>query len=180
MIKKTIILFCILILSHSVFAYEDCIITADGKLSDIKIQHNDIVDVFPLITVTNDKNTLFVHPLKAGSTKFTVLKDKKDKFLFSVNVTDKKTNISEVKGFEILTFDCPPDVYEYSFELDKPPVTEQEIKKETDLNNIEMDIDEPPFFYNSNDAEVNKRINEAKEYQNFIDTLSEPPELRGE
>ena len=59
--------FCTLfagLFSLPVAAFEDCIITTKGKLNDIRIQHNDIIDVFPLITISNNKNTLIVHPLK--------------------------------------------------------------------------------------------------------------------
>ena len=56
--KALIIVFVQLIASLGVFAYEDCIISTDGKMTDIKIQHNDIIDVFPLITIMNDKMSL--------------------------------------------------------------------------------------------------------------------------
>ena len=115
---------------QSVFAYEDCIILANGKLTDIKIQNNNIVDVFPLITVMNDKNTIIVHPLKTGQTKFSVVKDNSDKIFFDVKVTGEKTYVSNVDGFEMLTIDCPP-IEEY-FELDEPPA--------------EFELDEPPIL----------------------------------
>ena len=124
---KSLLLFFFLLFMQSVFAYEDCIITAEGRMSDIKIQHNDIIDVFPLITVMNDKNTIIVHPLKTGQTKFSVVKDN-NKFLFDVKVTEEKTYVNNVDGFEILTIDCPPS--EEYFELDEPPT--------------EFEIDEPP------------------------------------
>lgn len=123
-----------------VFAYEDCVIMTDGKLTDIKIQHNDVIDVFPLVTISNDKNTLIVHPLKTGETKFTVLKNNKDKFLFSVKADDEKTEINPVEGFEIFTVDCPPEAYEYSFDLDEPPETENS------TDDISDELDEPPML----------------------------------
>jgi len=128
-IKSLLLLFFFLLFMQSVFAYEDCIITADGRMSDIKIQHNDIIDVFPLITVMNDKNTIIVHPLKTGQTKFSVVKDN-NKFFFDVKVTEEKTYVSNVDGFEMLTIDCPP-IEEY-FELDEPPA--------------EFELDEPPIL----------------------------------
>jgi len=129
-IKSLLLLFFFLLFMQSVFAYEDCIITADGRMSDIKIQHNDIIDVFPLITVMNDKNTIIVHPLKTGQTKFSVVKDNSDKIFFDVKVTGEKTYVSNVDGFEMLTIDCPP-IEEY-FELDEPPA--------------EFELDEPPIL----------------------------------
>lgn len=140
--KKYILILLALILSMPVFAFEDCIISTNGKLTDIKIKDNDIIDVFPLITVMNDKNTLFVHPLKVGTTKFSIVKDKKIKYIFNVSVTEESTVIDEAAGFDILTLDCPPNAYEYYFDLDEPPGT---------------------------------NVNE-----DFIDSLDEPPVLKGE
>ena len=108
--KKYIILLALSMLSLPTFAFEDYIITTDGKLTDIKIQHNDIINVYPLITVDNEKNTLVIEPLKVGETKFTVLKNNKDKYLFNVNVTEDKTTVEVVEGFGILAIDAPPNL----------------------------------------------------------------------
>jgi len=107
------------------FAYEDCLVTTNGKMTEIRIENHDIIDVYPLITVMNDKNTLIVHPLKTGETRFSVLKNNKDIALFHVKITPDETKIDDVKGYEILTLDGPPEIYEY--ELDFPPVI-QEVK----------------------------------------------------
>ena len=147
-------LFTFLFLISHVFAYEDCILTTNGKMTEISIQHNDIVDIFPLITVMNDKNTLIIHPLKEGSTKFSIIKDGKDKYFFDVIVTEDSTKISPKDGFDILNIDCPPISYEYYFDLDIPPYEGGEI----------IDIDEPP--YSSDNTELYN--------------LDEPPKLRGE
>ena len=137
--NRFFLLFIFFMLCLPVFAFEDCIISTNGKLTDIKIQNNDIIDVYPLITVMNDKNTLFVHPLKVGNTKFTVIKNGKDKYLFNVNAMEDLTKIDEVKGFDILTIDCPPNGYEYYFDLDEPPV-------ESTNNEIIKNLDEPPVL----------------------------------
>ena len=133
----------LLIVSHLIslptWSYEDCIITTNGKLSNIKIQHNDIIDVFPLITILNDKNTLIVHPLKEGETKFTVIKNNKDKFLFDVKVKENVTILKDVEGFELFTIDAPPNAYEYYFDLDEPLAPD---KDDDFINNL----DEPPVL----------------------------------
>ena len=155
-IEKTFSLLILLtgiIFMQSANAFEDCIITTNGKLTNIKIEHNDVIDVYPLVTISNEKNTLFVQPLKVGETKFTVIKNNKDKYLFDVKVTEAKTEINEIQGFDILTVDCPPNLYEYYFDLDEPP----EVNNTSDI----------------------KKLEEAKEYQDFIDNLEAPPELRG-
>ena len=150
--RLLLIITCFTGLMQSANALEDCIITTNGKLSDIKIQHNDIINVYPMITVDNDKNTLILEPLKVGETKFTVLKNNKDKYLFNVKVTEDKTSVEAVEGFRVLTIDEPPNLYEEYFDLDEPP--------------------EVTFKSNS------QRLEESRQYQEFIDSLEEPPELR--
>ena len=77
---KKLLTSLIFILSASyACAYETCLITADGKLTDISIENNDIIDVCPIFTILNEKNTLLVRPLKEGETRFCVLKNNKDK-----------------------------------------------------------------------------------------------------
>ena len=150
MIKKYLLTALSIILPYPVFAYEDCIITTNGKLTDIKIQQNDIINVYPLITVDNNKNTLVIEPLKTGETKFTVLKNDKDKYLFNVSVTEDKTTVEVVEGFGVLSIDTPPVSYEEYFDLDEPP----------EVNNTSL-------------------LEESKRFQEYIDSLDEPPELRG-
>ena len=103
----------------STYAYEDCIITNNGKLTDISIEDNTIIDVYPLVTVMNDKNTLIVHPLKSGKTRFCVLKNNKNISMFTVEVNEFNTTINAPEGFEVFTLDKPTDDFE--FELDEPP-----------------------------------------------------------
>lgn len=102
------------------FAFEDCIISTNGKLTDISIENNKIIDVYPLITVMNEKNTLIVHPLMEGKTRLCVLKNGKEKIMFNVTVEDDKTTVGDVEGFSILRIDPPPEIYEY--DIDMPPI----------------------------------------------------------
>ena len=118
--KKLILFILSLISINSVQAFEDCLIITDGKLSDIKIEDNKIIDVCPLITVMNDKNTLIVHPLMIGKTRFCVLKNGKNLAVFNVSVKENETLIEEVDGYDILPIDEPPEIYDY--ELDLPPL----------------------------------------------------------
>lgn len=120
MIKKILILLSIFSINLQAQAFEDYIITTDGKLTQIKIENNQIIDVFPLITVMNEKNTLIVHPLKEGSTCFSIKKNSTEGFLFHVKVTKDETFIAPVDGFDILPIDEPPIFLDYM--LDEPPV----------------------------------------------------------
>lgn len=122
MIKK-LILFSILFGLQSVFAFQDCIILNDGKLTDISIENNRVIDVYPIVTIMNEKNMLVVHPLKEGQTRFSVLKNNKDIVMFNVKINENETFIEGVKGFEILAIDVPEEGdEEFDFELDKPPI----------------------------------------------------------
>ncbi len=158
MIKKCLLTALSIILTYPVFAYEDCIITTNGKLTDIKIQYNDIIDVYPLVTLMNDKNTLIVHPLKEGCTKFSIVKNDKEKIIFDVEVKDEGTVISQTEGFDVLAIDCPPNAYEYLFDLDEPPgvnITEGANITKEEINTSDADsyikyLDEPPVLRGEN------------------------------
>lgn len=117
--KKLILIILIFFLTLQVQAFEDYVIMTNGKLTDISIEDNSVIDVYPLITVMNDKNTLMLSPLKIGKTRFCVLKNNKEKVMFNVEVLEEKTIISEARGFEILSLDDPEGE---KFELDEPPI----------------------------------------------------------
>lgn len=99
-------------------AYQDCLISTDGKLTDISIEDNSVVNVYPLVTLMNDKNTLIVSPLKTGKTRVCVLKNNKEIVMLNIKVLQDKTIIDQVKDFEILTIDKP---VEDELTLDEPP-----------------------------------------------------------
>lgn len=122
--KKFLLLLSLIILPAQ--AFQDCVITTDGKLSDISIEHNNIIDVYPMFTIMNEKNTLFVHPLKEGKTKLCVLKNNKNIVMFNVEVKSDETIINEVDGFEVFSIDTPPEMTnDEEFELDTPPTIEE-------------------------------------------------------
>lgn len=134
MIKKILILLSIFSINLQAQAFEDYIITTNGKLTHISIENNQIIDVFPLITVMNEKNTLIIHPLKEGSTCFSIKKDFSESFLFHVKVTEDETFIAPVDGFDIFPIDEPPIILDYA--LDKPPV----LKKNINIDGIDINI----------------------------------------
>ena len=67
---------------------------------------------------------MFFHPLKTGQTQVSVLKNGKEKVIFNVKITEFKTTVDNVNGFELLSLDVPPDF----FELDEPPMMYKEVK----------------------------------------------------
>lgn len=120
--NKWLVILLIFLTALQAHAFEDYIITTKGKLTDISIEDNTIVDVYSLITLMNDKNTLMVSPMKIGKTRVCVLKNGKEKILFNVEVRENKTIIDEVNGFEILSLDSPDGG---EFELDEPPMLKE-------------------------------------------------------
>lgn len=119
MLKKIFLLINLFILSTlQSQAFEDYLILSNSKLVDIRIENNNIIDVYPLVTVMNEKNILIVHPLACGTTRFSVLKNEKERVTFHVYIENNKTHIGEVEGFNILALDEPPTE---EFELDLPP-----------------------------------------------------------
>ncbi len=122
--KKFLLLFSLIILPSQ--AFQDCVITTDGKLSDISIEQNDIIDVYPMFTIMNEKNILFVHPLKEGKTRLCVLKNNKNIVMFDVEVKPDETIISDEESFEVLGIDLPPEIQnDEDLELDLPPSIEE-------------------------------------------------------
>lgn len=132
MIKWLISIFFIFFITLQVQAFEECIITTNGKLTNISVVDDSIVEINSLITIMNEKNTLMVLPLKVGKTKVSVVKNNKDKIIFNIEVLENKTIIDKVEGFEILALDIPME----GFELDEPP--------------IGFELDEPPFLNKEN------------------------------
>lgn len=119
--KKCLLTLLIFLVPLQAQAFEDCVITTNGKLTDISIEDNTIIDVCPLVTIMNNKNTLIVSPLKVGKTRFCVLKNNKDIIMFNVEVKENKTIIEDVKGFDILAIDVPFE----EFVLDLPPIKKE-------------------------------------------------------
>lgn len=132
MIKWLISIFFIFFITLQVQAFEECIITTNGKLTNISVVDDSIIEINSLITIMNEKNTLMVLPLKVGKTKVSVVKNNKDKIIFNIEVLENKTIIDKVEGFEILALDIPME----GFELDEPP--------------IGFELDEPPFLNKEN------------------------------
>lgn len=101
----------------SAFAFEEYIILADEPVKKITVTDNNIVEVAPVFTIMNEKNTIIVSPKKIGKTTFKITQ-KNTITDFDVEVTEEKTVLSPKPGFEMILFDIPPEF----LELDKPPV----------------------------------------------------------
>ena len=58
--KKLIFTLLIFFIGLQVQAFEDCLIISKTKLTDIKIENNQMIDVYPLVTIMNEKNVFFL------------------------------------------------------------------------------------------------------------------------
>ena len=114
-------------------AFEEYILSTESRLSKINVENNEILNIQPLITIDNSKNTLFITPLKEGETKFSFVKDGLEKITFDVKIDEEKVSFSQVEGFDIVAFDAPPIILDCN--LDEPPKVKQEIK----TNEINID-----------------------------------------
>jgi len=121
-IKKILTISFIFFTIQSTYAYEDCILSSDGKLGNIKVNNSSIADIYPVITISNEKNMFIIHPLKEGKTKISLLKNDKDSISFNMTVKEDETIAEEVDGIEVLALD-EPDI---PIELDTPPVLNEE------------------------------------------------------
>ena len=119
MTKKILISLISIFIASGVYAFDDCLVTNKGKLTDISIEDNTIVNVYPMATIMNEKDTLIFHPLKTGKTRVCVLKNNKNIIMFNVTVTELETIVDAPDGFEVLSIDKPFD--EFEFTLDEPP-----------------------------------------------------------
>ena len=124
MIKKILTISLIFFTIQSAHAYEDCILSSDGQLGSIKVNNPAIAEVYPIITISNEKNMFIIHPLKEGKTKISLLKNGKDSISFNISVKEDETVTDEVDGIEILSLD-EPDI---PIELDTPPILNKEGK----------------------------------------------------
>lgn len=118
MIKRILTILLILNSITTTQAFESCVATSDTAITDIKVKDATIINVYPLVTIYNDKKTIIIEPLKTGETQVCVLKDNNKIVEFNVKVTDENTIVEKTKGIEILTIDEP----ETPFELDEPPM----------------------------------------------------------
>ena len=129
MIKRLIIFFiCYLTLQAN--AFEDLILSSNEKMTDIKIENNQIINIHYLTTILNEKDTIFINPINIGETSFSLIKAN-EKYTFNVKVDEDETFINNIEGFEIVSLDTPPQILD--FEIDPPPV----LKKEKETINID-------------------------------------------
>ena len=126
----------ILCFSLQAQAFEDFILSTDGKISNIKIENSSIVNINPLTTILNEKNTLFIIPQKLGETSFSLQKNN-ETFKFSIKIDEEETTISEIDGFEIVSLDSHPVILDC--EIDAPP--EFKPKETINIDGAIIDVD---------------------------------------
>lgn len=134
--KKFLIFLFILCFSLQVQAFEDIVLSTDGKITNIKIKDTSIININPLTTIQNERNILFITPLKTGETTFSLIKDD-EKYDFNIKVEKNKTILNENDEFEILSLDIQPEILDC--EIDLPPVLRKKEIINIDGATVEID-----------------------------------------
>ena len=141
--KKIILIFLIFFFTFQAQAFEDVILSAEEKISNIKIEEDSIINVNHLTTIQNKKNILFILPKREGKTKLFLTKKNKQ-YVFEIEVKKEKTYVEKKEDFEIVSLDTPPSFFDY--QIDIPPIIS---KKET------INIDGATIEINSERGEDN-------------------------
>lgn len=141
--KKIILIFLIFFFTLQAQAFEDVILSAEEKISNIKIEEDSIINVNHLTTIQNKKNILFILPKREGKTKLFLTKKNKQ-YVFEIEVKKRKTYVEKKEDFEIVSLDTPPSFFDY--QIDIPPIIS---KKET------INIDGATIEINSERGEDN-------------------------
>ena len=141
--KKIILIFLIFFFTLQAQAFEDVILSAEEKISNIKIEEDSIINVNHLTTIQNKKNILFILPKREGKTKLFLTKKNKQ-YVFEIEVKKEKTYVEKKEDFEIVLLDTPPSFFDY--QIDIPPIIS---KKET------INIDGATIEINSERGEDN-------------------------
>ena len=117
--KKIIMILLIFFSALQANAFEDLILSSNEKMTDIKIENNQIINIHYLTTILNEKDTIFINPINIGETSFSLIKAN-EKYTFNIKVDEDETFINNIEGFEIVSLDTPPQILD--FEIDPPPV----------------------------------------------------------
>lgn len=134
--KKIFLISLISCFSLQTYAFEDLVLTTDGKINNIKIENNSILDIQPLTTILNEKNTLFIIPKNIGETSFTLSKNE-ESFVFNIKIEKENTIINNIDGFEIVSLDTHPIILDC--DIDMPPIIK---KRETiNIDGAEIELD---------------------------------------
>ena len=108
--KKIVLLICFLIgFSLNANASDNYILLSDSDITEISTKQDGIVDVSNVVTLTEGTSVAIIKCLKEGHSEFKVKNGDKVSS-FTVNVTNKNAKISNNKGYQIVTLDCPPEL----------------------------------------------------------------------
>lgn len=119
--KKFVLLICFLLgISLNANALENYILLSDSEISEITAKQDGIIDVSNVVTLTEGTSIAVIKCLKEGRSEFQI-KNGDNVDNFTVNVTKNNAKISNNKGYQIVTLDCPPELPA----LDLPPILKE-------------------------------------------------------
>ena len=138
--KNLLIIFSILLLSaNSTFAFEDCVLSSDTKLTNLKVEPEEIVNINPIYTIKNEKNMFILQPTKIGKSKLKFTRNNDENIVLDIEVTEDETIIDKIDGIEIFSLDSienNENNINEDFELDPPPILEEQIGE----NNSKIEV----------------------------------------
>lgn len=109
----------ILLLSSPVFAFEDYMIISNHPVKFVRAQDKEILDVFVLSTIDNQKKNIIITPKKVGKTKIVVnFANNEDSEKIDVKVTENRTFMNVPSDFKLFLLDVPPK----AVEIPQPPM----------------------------------------------------------
>ena len=91
-----------------VFA-DSCIMISETSITDIKCKDCGIINVKPLLSLSNEKKSIMVTSLRDGQTELTI-KIKNKSCCYKVTVSNGKLKICGDNKIKILPVDLPPEV----------------------------------------------------------------------
>lgn len=106
--KKLLITILLICNISPAIAFENYMILSESPIKSVSTQNN-IVIAKPIFTINNEKKIVILTPQKTGKTKIFIKLTDGNENIIEVKVTNKKTDIKELKGFEYFTMDMPPD-----------------------------------------------------------------------
>ena len=86
------------------YGFEDYIILSDIKVDSVYSKNENIVSVIPFYTIDNSKGTLILKAKSEGNTQI-FIETNSGNIILDVNVTDKKTVLSEADGITVFPID---------------------------------------------------------------------------
>ena len=102
--KKIFLTLLIFLGALQAYGFEDYIILSDKKVDSVYSKDETIASVIPFYTIDNSKETLILKAKSEGNTQI-VIETNNGNIAIDVEITDKKTVLSETEGITAFPID---------------------------------------------------------------------------